>query len=191
MPAIVILAKLEIRFRDQEATATYYRRIEPRLQTVDGYEGVGLWQSATNRNEFLALYHYASLEAAEKGLEVVAEERMLAQFVPTQIRPPDVTRMVVAGRLGRREPNAKVGDFLSISDRVADPGMGEDLIEDLRSTFEQIAHIPGFLGAEYGPNDALPDEIVGIVSWVSAEAFYNSVPPGRIHHELSLYQRIV
>jgi len=190
MLPIVILAKLQIQFRDQAKVVKYYENIDPKLRVVDGYEGVGLWQSPTKDNEFLALYHYSSLEAAEKGLEVVAEQRTATEAAPAQLMPPDVTRMELHRRLGRREPNAKVGDFLSISFRMADPGYGETLMEDLDRTFEEISLIPGFLGAEYGRNDTLRDEIIGIVSWKNARAFYDSVPPGR-DHDLTLYQRVV
>lgn len=190
MRPIVILAKLQIQYRDQEKVAQYYEQLDPKLKQVDGYEGVGLWQSPTEPNAFLALYHYTSVEAAERGLEVVAEERTLTQSIPAQFMPPDVTRIEVMGRLGRREPNAKVGDFLSISFRLSDPGYSDQLLEDLNQTFAEIMNIPGFLGAEWGQNESLCDEVIGIASWESQEAFQNSLPPGR-QHELSLYMRVI
>ena len=187
---IVILAKLHIQPIHHRQAASYYSAIDKALRSVDGYEGVGLWQSPTRTSEFIALYHYASLAAAEKGLEVVSEEGVLSESMPSEEIPADVRRVEIFKKSGRREPNAKVGDFLSISFRLADPGYGERLMEEIDRIIDEISYIPGFLGAEYGRNQSLEDEIIGIVSWDSREAFASSVPPGTLY-EVNLYQRVV
>jgi len=186
----VIFARLQIEPSSHAAAEGYYKHLDPALQAVDGYEGLALWQSVEKPIEHIALYHYSNREAAERGLLVVSEKRFLSESIPTYMAPPDVVRVAVHGRQGESVANAELGSYLSVSIRVADPGMGADLMAELDRIFQEISLIPGFKGAEFGPNDTLAEEIVGFATWEDPQSFQMSVPAGTLY-EVRLFRRVV
>ena len=190
MRPIVIFARLQIEPSSHDAAETYYKHLVPVLGSVKGFEGAALWQSVGKPTEHIALYHYASREAADEGLMVVAQKRFLAEAIPTYMAPPDVVRVAVHGRQGESVAGAELGSYLSVSIRVADPGMGGELVSELDRIFQEIAVIPGFNGAEFGPNDTLAEEIVGFATWDTPEDFAMSLPAGALY-EVKLFKRIV
>jgi heme-degrading monooxygenase HmoA len=190
MRPVVVLALLQFEPRYESGAAHYYQEIDKKLQVVEGYLGVGLWRSMRTPGEFISLYHYSSGDAAERAYGLIGNSRVQVISRSAPITPADVSRIEIFSKLGRDEPNAKVGDFLSVSDRVADPGFGPELIEEVTQTLQNLTLLPGFLGAECGRSEALPDRVFGIASWESEAAYRGSIPPGRIP-DVDLYRRVL
>jgi heme-degrading monooxygenase HmoA len=189
MEPVLVLAVTELVESDWSNALRYYQTIDPALKHVDGYRGVGLWRNVTIPTEHLVTYAYADLDSAERGLEAVASRKLLAETTHT-VGAPDVSRFFMQPAKRKGIFGAKVGQFLSKSVRVADPGYGSDLMEELDRIFDELSILPGYLGAEVGRNETLSEEIVGLVAWESAEEFEQSVPPGRLY-DIRLYRRVL
>lgn len=185
---VIILARLVVHETDVANLHTYYRKLRPALEKVEGFQGLSLWRNYDNGERFLAMYRYRDLACAEVGLQALTENRLLAQTAVASAEPADVIRGFVLGEDGRAPNDVRTGQYLSLSIRVAEPGYGQDLANELERIFGELTLIPGYLGSLYARNETLAEEIVGIVTWESPQAFASSVPPGTLY-ELMLYRK--
>jgi hypothetical protein len=77
--------------------------------------------------------------------------------------PPDILRFRILAQSGRALEEVKVSEFMSVSKRIADPGMEKDLTDELQTIFAELAFIPGFLGSLIGQLTEVEEEILGLV----------------------------
>ncbi|RYG30182.1 hypothetical protein EON81_25380 [bacterium] len=184
----LIVARMSVHPDDREASDRYYTGLRPHLEKVEGFRGVAVYGHVRFPEEHLALYGYTDTQAADRGLEALADYRFHSETV-SKASVPNVIRLEVLGRVGQNILAAPKDSFLSMSLRVANPGYSDELAQDLDRIFNEISMIDGFLGAEYGCNDTLPDELVGLAAWRGAESFQASVPEGTIY-DVRLYRRL-
>lgn len=189
MAEILILARVRIHEFDLPIIADYYFEVSERLGKVKGAHGCSVWRDPKDTESFLVVYEYADLAAAERGLVAISEIRVLAETQAADFRPADVIRLRVHHRSAKRLSKAPRTASLSMSLRVADPGYGPELLDDLGQVFEELQYIPGYVGSVYGVNDTLEEEVIGLVTWASKEAFQSSIPPGKRPRQLQLYSR--
>ena len=187
---VVIIARMYLPAAALENALAYHRDLSRTLSaTVDGFEGSGYWQSYNDPTYTMIHYQYRDQASAEAGLRQLVEKRPLTERADLMTSPPDVLGIDIKGRLGRRV-TSEVGDWLSISIRMADTGYGPELCEELDRIFHEISVLDGFLGAEYGVNQTLDDQVVGLALWTSREAFATSVPPGTIY-DVNVFRRLL
>ena len=189
MNPILVLAQMPLVENDWSSALRYYQTIDPALQKVPRYMGVGLWRDSDQPTEHLVTYAYANLASAEEGLELVASKKLLTEATVISSGPADVTRVSVIHKKRSGIFSAKVGQYLSKSVRHSDPGYGDELVDELDRIFDELALLPGYLGAEVGRNDTLSDEVIGLAAWESEAAFKTSLPPGALY-TIKLYRRI-
>jgi heme-degrading monooxygenase HmoA len=187
---MMILARVQLNELDYLTVDEYADRARERLATVDGFVGMGVWQRHDDPMAILIAYQYADLESAERGLVALTGIRLLAEQQSADYRPADVLRFQIRNHYGSRPHEVPKRAYLSMSSRVADPGYGAELEDEIDRIFQELQFLPGFLGSAYGPNDILPEEIVGLALWQSAEAFATSIPPSARNYEVRLYRRI-
>lgn len=188
MPASLIVARMSVHPDDRGVSEQYYEGLEPHLEKVEGFLGLGVYRHVRYADEQLALYAYTDPEAADRGLEALGEYRFHSETV-SKASVPNVVRLELLGRIGHRILDAPMGSYLSMSLRVANPGYSDELASELDRIFTEISLIEGFLGAEYGRNDTLADELIGLAAWDHAESFQASVPEGTIY-DVRLYRRL-
>lgn len=187
---VVIIARMYLPATALEHALAYHRELSKTLNaTVDGFEGSGYWQSYNDPTYTMIHYQYRDQAAAELGLKALVDKRPLTERTELVSSPPDVLGIDIKGRQGRRV-TSEVGDWLSISIRMADTGYGQDLCDELDRIFQEISVLDGFLGAEYGVNQTLEDQVVGLALWSSREAFTASVPPGTIY-DVNVFRRLM
>jgi len=187
---VVIIARMYLPASALEAALAYHRELSKTLAaSVDGFEGSGYWQSYNDPTYTMIHYQYRDQAAAEQGLVALVDKRPLTERTELVSSPPDVLGIDIKGRQGRRV-TSEVGDWLSISIRMADTGYGQDLCDELDRIFQEISVLDGFLGAEYGVNQTLEDQVVGLALWSSREAFTASVPPGTIY-DVNVFRRLM
>jgi heme-degrading monooxygenase HmoA len=63
-------------------------------------------------------------------------------------------------------------------------------LQELERIFQELAVLPGYIGAEYGRNETLAEEVVGLAAWKSEDAFRASLPPGALY-EIKLFRRVI
>ena len=186
---ILILARVKIHEFDLPIVADYYFEVSERLAKVKGSNGVSVWRDPKDTESFLVIYEYADLAAAERGLVAISEIRVLAETQAADFRPADVIRLRVHHRSSVRVHAAPRTACLSMSIRVADPGYSPELLDDIGQVFEELQYISGYVGSVYGVNDTLEEEVIGLVTWASQEAFQNSIPPAKRKRQIQSYSR--
>jgi len=187
---IIILAQVQLNELDRLMADDYTAEATQRLATVDGAQGMSVWRNVRQPNAVLIAYEYRDIQAAEKGLVALTGIRLLAETQTADFQPADVLRVRVVGRHGPSLVKSPKNSYLSMSVRVADPGYGPDLTEEIERIFTELEFIPGHVGSVFGPNDSLDEEIVGIVMWDSYQAFQSSLPPGHAPYEVRLFDRV-
>jgi hypothetical protein len=165
------------------------QRIEELLEPFEGVRSYTTWQIDGGGGEFLGLGDYDSQEVWKRAGAAVADSKILDDVAET-IDPMLEFRLVrVAEVLGERPENTVVGEFLSLTDRRADIGYGNDLEQELGRIMSELSVIEGFIGAMYGRDNSSEDEVLAVALWKRKFAFENSLPAGR-PHDVRLYQRI-
>jgi heme-degrading monooxygenase HmoA len=162
-----------------ESTKSYHQSVHRALEEVSGFEGGGLWVNSTEPGKHLIIYRYKDLESAAAGLEAISDQRLLAQSQTIHSGPPDVISLRTIKESGAVK-DIESCTYLSVSIRIAEPGYAADLEQDLERVFQEIQFLDGFTGYSVAVNNALEEEVVGIASWQSEEAFLRSVPEGII-----------
>ena len=189
MSEILIIARVRIHELDVPIVTDYYFEVKDKLSSVEGCNGLSVWRDERDKESFLVIYEYADLAAAERGLVAISEIRVLAETQAADFRPADVQRIRISGYVGDRVAKAPTTAYLSMSQRVADPGYSPELQEELERVFDELQIMPGFIGSVYGTNDVLEEEVIGIVTWQSREAFLASLPPHVNTYSIVLYRR--
>ncbi len=190
MNEVLILAKLSVHKLDEPTSERYYQNILPVLKGVDGFLGLGLWRGIAGDGSHLATYLYRDFESADQGLKAISGQRSFTSAQNVLTSPADVIRCRKVTSSGKSTTSAPLGSFLSLSVRTSEPGYGPELAEELERIFDEIQILPGFLGSYVGVNDGLDEEIVGLVTWSSEEAFRSSLPK-RSPYEVKLFRRVI
>ncbi|MGV3618963.1 MAG: hypothetical protein ACO1SV_26855 [Fimbriimonas sp.] len=190
MADMLILARVQLNELDYLTIDEYAGSARERLATVEGFVGMSVWQRADDPMAIMIAYQYADLEAAERGLIALTDIRLLAEQQSADYRPADVQRVRVRQQDRSRMHEVPKGAYVSISSRIADPGYGEELDEEIDRIFDELRLLPGYLGSLHGPNDVLLEEIIGLALWQSVEAFRASIPPSARNYEVRLSRRI-
>ena len=174
---------------DLPAMADYYFQIGDQLAKVDGFIGLSVWRNPQDTEAFLVAYEYRDVAAAERGLGTVTDVRNQMVAKLDSVQPADVLRVRISGQSVRKLHEAPATAYLSMSVRIADPGYGPELVDEIGQIFSELELFPGYIGSVYGTNDTLEEEVVGIVTWTSHDAYLGSVPPGKKPRLLSIYSR--
>ncbi len=187
---ILILARVRLAEFDLPTIADYYFEVGQRLANVEGCHGISVWRDPDNSESFLVIYEYADDDAAARGLTAIAEVRVKSESKLVEFNPADVIRVRTHRQTDKRVSESHRSSYLSMSVRIADPGYGPELLEEIGRIFDELHLIPGCLGSVYGPNAALEEEVVGIVTWDSEDAFISSLPPGSKYvRQIEFYSR--
>ena len=189
MSDILILARVRIHEFDLPVIADYYFDVNAKLMTVEGFKGLSVWRDVSDAESFLVIYDYASPESADEGLQAVTQARTIAESQTADFRPADVIRMHVDAQSQVRIHEADATTYLSMSVRFADPGYGPELANEIGMIFDELRIMPGFVGSAYGTSDSLEEEVIGLVTWESPEAFSASIPPTKRPNQVFLYSR--
>ena len=180
---------MQILHVDLPAMADYYFQIGDQLAKVDGFNGLSVWRNPQDSEACLVAYEYQNVEAADRGLGAVTGIRNQMASKLDSVQPADVLRVRLAGQSSQKIYEAPSTAYLSMSIRVADPGYGPELVEEIGQIFTELSLLPGYVGSAYGTNASLEEEVIGLVTWASHDSYLGSIPPGKKPRLLSIYSR--
>lgn len=189
MPTHLVLFRIRVPQSSAAALEGREDRISALLEEVEGFEGFTLWQGVADPTHVLGIYEYATREAAEEGMRVYALDPVLDEAVEFSAEPMQIHQVVAKEVDGRVPSQSEEGQVMSISFRVASPGLSEELQADLDQVFDSLRLTPGYLGSVRGYLESLEDEAVGLVLWADPLAFDRSLPARR-PYEVQLYRRV-
>ncbi len=186
---ILILARRRLSAVDLAVATDYYFTVSERLAAVPGSLGVTVWRSAGDAESFLVVYEYADANAAQRGLEAAMAVQTSAGSQLNDLSPTDLLRVQVVKAASAPLSTTPLSSTLSMSVRVAAPGYSRELLDELGRIFDELQLLPGCLGTLYGVNDALAEEVVGVVTWTDRASFQTSLPRGGGPSTIDVYDR--
>lgn len=183
---MLLLVVAKLRAGELESVQAMRERILGELGRSPGFKGLTVWRSVTTKGR-----HLVAVETGAPGDPEVAmrEDFALADALQFLRDPARVLRLQTIERHGPLLKDSPLGTYLSTSDRIAEPGMDRELIGDLRSVFDELRLMEGCLGTQIYQNEALAEELLGLVTWTKKEAFERSLPT-RQPYVVRLYDRI-
>ncbi len=166
------------------------QKIEAALSGVEGYLGDSLWENLDGAGEYMALFEYSSAAAVERGAIATATLMESDEVLHATELPVDLSFVDVKVSSGQSPAELFIPSFLSVSHRVASPGRGHELEEEMDAILAQLQYIPGCLGTMRAVRTDINEEIVCFASWATKAAYDDSLPDRENFYDLRLYQKI-
>lgn len=190
MAETLAIARFALHPLDAPTGETHYRQLASALASVPGFLGQIL-AVKEDAPSYLAISRYADLAAAERGLVTVAAHPLREKLAVSDGSLADVARYQIRSAApGAGVFEGRVGGYLSLTVRNAEPGRADELADDLDIIFGELSVIPGFVGHTVGFHETLPEQACALAAWTRKESFARSLPEGRIH-DVELYRRVV
>lgn len=190
MSEILLLIRVHIDEIDNPGVESYYLTARERFAKMTGILGSSLWRDHKDSGQSLIAFEFRDVESADRAMAAISTVHLLSESQAAEFEPAEAIRVIVRGRFGRRVSEAATTGFLSMSLRISDPGYGDDLVSEIDQIFQHLRLIPGFAGAIFGTSDDLDEEVIGVVTWDSKEAFVASLPPSQRPYEVKLFARV-
>lgn len=189
MPEIAVLVKVQIAPVDLPNLKEYrLKNMKALKRAVPGFQSLTIWQSETDAKQHTILINYHDEAAAEAGLQVSLDHGALVESLKNPNNVPEVRRGTISHSMGKRFQDSPVGSLASMSFRVAEPGRGDSLEDELAEIFQELTVIDGYLGSMTCRNEALDEEVIGIVFWTDRPAYESSLP-AKLPYEVGLFHR--
>lgn len=189
MPEVFVLGRAQKPMVSGSRLESLFGDLRAILDRVPGFLSATVWLGQTEPDSYLLFTHYSSPEAAREGLERIMESEFLADVSESFVSPIDIRRVLAAFQVGTKSSSLDLETYLSVSDRSADPGHGAELVTELQGICTELLAIPGCLGAIGGSVETLPEEVVSVAFWDSADAFAASLPK-KVLYDVKLYRRV-
>jgi heme-degrading monooxygenase HmoA len=187
---VVVLGHSRFIEIDLVRLAAVRQRVLNVVKDIPGFVSATLWEQHDDPFAFLTVSHYLDEADSVRAFDSLIRSPVIDVVNELLSEAPDILRFRVLKKTGRPIEQLKVGDFMSLSKRIADPGMATDLLAELQGIFAELAFIPGFLGSLTGQLTEVDEEVLGLVYWESKAAWEKSMPENAMY-KIMLYQRVL
>ncbi|MBS1716427.1 MAG: hypothetical protein JSS72_01695 [Armatimonadetes bacterium] len=147
-----------------------------------------LWQRERFPKQFLTLHGFANENDAKTYQQSIGATNYPEQFAQICVTPPNIVYLECTHAVGGHMLVKPDEDFLSISHRIAEPGYGEQLAEEIEMIFSELTMIAGFRAGLVCVNQALEEEVYSFASWSKLEAFLASLPEIEVYKVLAYHR---
>ena len=183
MSEILVVARLRVMTTDAQLQR-YHDQVVELEPNQRGLKGFSFWRGLDADGGVLQLMRYTDSKVAEEALEALVTSKIGPLVQSVTIDPPDVVVVETHRKHGKNHDEAPNDSFATLSIRFSDPGMSEEQEQDTDEVLTNLAYVPGYLGAVWGTNLSMRDEVVSIAFWDSEQAMMESIPTShrvRIH----------
>lgn len=185
----ILMVRSHVPVARMAAFAAAQDRASRSLAGIEGLHGPTVYSLEGDAETFLTILEMD--DRAEFDLQIAArltDELALDLHRAMDGAPSVRTIRVLAGR-GPRAADLDDDSVLSVSDRIADPGKGQELARDYEAVFGSFEMLDGFLGYAYGPDGATEEHLFGLAAWRDREALNQSLKDA-MRHELRVWRRV-
>lgn len=189
MSEVIVIARLRVMATDVQL-AHYRDQLEQLEPNQRGLLGFSFWRSLDADGGIMQIMRYKDQEVAAEALEALIQSKPGPLVQSVTIDPPNVDLMVPKKYHGKLPEQVPIGSFVSFAQRYADPGLIEELEMDTEEVLAELAYIPGYLGAIWGNDVNLGEEIISMAFWTTQEALQSSIPTSH-KVRIAKYQKAV
>ena len=185
----ILMVRTHVPAARMGAFASAQARAREEFSKYTGVHGPTIYSHVEDGETFLTLLELD--DRANFDLEIAGRltDELAMDLHRSMDGAPSVrTIRVVAGR-GPHAADLPEDSYISISDRIADPGKADDLARDYETVFGSFAMLDGFLGFAYGPDGATDEHLFGLAAWRDRESLNQSLKDA-MRHDLRIYRRI-
>ncbi len=155
-----------------------------------GVRSYTAWQSSNDSKSLMTVLWLEDGEYADDIAMLMSQSSFYTESLKMFSGPADMKRVRVTTKMGKAIDQTDTNDYLSISHRIAEPGMTDEMEDELEGIFQDLQAIDGFMGSIHGTNDALDEEMIGLAFWANEEAFRKSLPR-KMMYSVDLFRRLV
>ncbi|MBX3117646.1 MAG: hypothetical protein KF784_01160 [Fimbriimonadaceae bacterium] len=160
------------------------------LMEHEGVKSYTAWQDPSDPAKLTTILWVEGDEIADEIALTMSQNSFYAEALKTFTGPADMKRVRITTTVGKSIDDTDSGDYLSISHRIAEPGMMDEMEDELEGIFQDLQTISGFIGSMHGPNAALDEEMIALAFWAD-EASYRKSLPRKMMYSIGLTRRIV
>lgn len=165
-------------------------RAKELLMEQKGVKSYTAWQDPSDATRLTSVLWVESDGVADHIAHMMSENSFYPDAIKLFTGPADMKRMRITTITGRAIEETDSGDILSISHRIAEPGMIDEMEDELEGIFQDLLSIDGFIGSMHGPNEALDEQMIALAFWDSESAYKKSLP-AKMMYSISIFRRIV
>lgn len=155
-------------------------------KNAEGFVSTSVWRKATDLEQCVRVTFFASPESMRAFYDQILKSDQLIETIIKYGVAPDVLTLNVNHIVGFDPKEIHRSEFMSLSVRAMDPGMGMDWVEKLTGNFEEVEVLPGFEGAVVASTEPDAERVGGLAFWQTEENFQRSVPD-RPDYTIDLY----
>ena len=156
---------------------------------VPGLDGPTMYSLEGDGETFLTVMEIEDHASFDLEMSGRITDQVAMDFHNAMDSAPSVRTIRVIRGVGPRASSLPDDHWLSISDRIADPGKAADLAQDYEDVFGSFEVLDGFLGYAYGPDGATEEHLFGLAVWRDRESLNQSLKDS-MRHELRVYRRV-
>lgn len=173
---------------DPATMKSIHFRIKSAMEEFGGLIDLGFWRHIGDLTGYLSFTTFGSMDELLAAQDAVARGSLYTEAETTMALPPDVMRFEVVQATGTTA--MPIGSCASTSIRMASPGHGDEVVEELARIFAELEALPGFEGGIIAKRLHVPDELIGIALWSDPRDYRASLPKHEIH-KVELYERFL
>ena len=185
----ILLVRSHVPAARMGAFAAAQSRAREGFHTCEGVHGPTVYSLEGDAEVFLTMLELDDRANFDLELAGRLTDEMALEFHRAMDGAPSVRTIRVLAGAGPRAETLPADHYLSISDRIADPGKGQELARDYEAVFGSFEVLDGFLGYAYGPDGATEEHLYGLAAWRDREALNQSLKYS-MRHELRIWRCI-
>ncbi|MBI1755942.1 MAG: hypothetical protein HYR64_02415 [Fimbriimonas ginsengisoli] len=190
MAATLTIHRVLVRPESEAKVNELFLKILEHASAGAQFEAGTLWKLDGEADSYLAVLEYEDRRAVRGALTRVIESGLMEEVLGALAGSPDRIVVDPVHHRGARLSDSPLFSFLSVSERIAELGWGQGESDELKAILNELAMLPGYRGAAWGPRAGLTEEIVSLVAWDSRDAFESSMPLLPTH-AVRLYRRVL
>lgn len=189
MSHTLTLVRMDLSASNLKEVLSLFEEVRQGLNSDGKQVGESEWRDPVAPMRTMIVLDFDEPPTPEQMERHLLDSMFATRLLNHMAAPPDIRHVTVVAHGGCNPQDQKAGEALSISTRIADPGYGQELMEDVEQVFANLQLMEGFTGFAYGTDLNIPEEVLGVALWKDDRAFQRSMPNHEMY-DVQLYRRI-
>ncbi|MBS1721581.1 MAG: hypothetical protein JSS66_01095 [Armatimonadetes bacterium] len=187
---VIVLTRARFATLDLDRLSALRSRVFGVLSNIPGFISTSVWERHDDPFAIMTLGHFESEADSSKAWDMLMRSPVMEVLTDLMSDAPNTLRFKIRATGGKSLESMGIGQFCSLSTRIADPGYAPDMLFELETIFKELAVIPGFSGYVTGQLTEVEEEVIGMAFWDSKQAYDTSIPKKSMYR-IDLYNRVL